>query len=324
MNCRSPWKVGLCAILATACGEIQVKDLDALSGPKIDSLDVGDGILDVGLKRALTCNAVGDALTFSWATTLGTIVGTGASVMLDAGGTDGNANVTCFVNDGHGLAALAEKVVTISLPRTDLVAYYPFDGNGSEASGGGLDVLIPASSFVPDRLGGGQALRFVGGAAPIQLPASPAFNAGLSYTISLFVSSDDAASAHGVLGKGNASAGNYSLRTEPNRQGALDFEYVTSSGQVGFGVSNTPIGSVPTHIAIVFDDSTLTTYVDGQRAFHFESVPQALLNSAQVQLGAASSMFPTASWVGTIDEVRFYKRALTSLEVVAIAKSKLH
>src|SRR5438105_2717537 len=69
-----------------------------------------------------------------------------------------------------------------------LVAYYPFNGNASDASGNGNDGTVSGASLASDRFGNpNAAYHFAGDGGHISLASSASLNITSSLTLTLWI-----------------------------------------------------------------------------------------------------------------------------------------
>ena len=112
-----------------------------------------DGTLNLA---ANVFDSPGDLLTYVWSSTGGTISGSGSDVDWTAPGTEGVYQITLVVQDNGGLSATKTTSVLVkNFPATsgDLIAWYPFSGNGDDISGNNLHGQVFGAQFVNDNSG---------------------------------------------------------------------------------------------------------------------------------------------------------------------------
>ncbi len=294
--------------------------------PAIQSVDVGVGVVAVGNQLAVTCVATdpeGGDLTYRWETSLGSIAGSDETVMLDAEFTDGEATITCTVEDPDGKTDAESATATIALPLDGMVAYYPFDGDIMDASGnnhhipsGGIDGTFVDGHLASDPAN--TALHF-DGSNVLTLPDEAAFDL-TGFTIAFWVSTESTTNNPVVLAKG-ADFGNYAVQALQINSRASYVHALAGGGNTSAGFGTATLGTTFTHLAVTYSGSQLVLYRDGVQ----QSSPAAgapVQNNTPVTLGGGVT--GPANFVGAIDELRFYSRVLSGPEIGALAGSSIH
>jgi large repetitive protein len=106
----APWTDGTHTITCSVTDRNGGEDAEAVvitanSPPQINGLTANPSYIEPGGSSSITCTATdpyGDALTYSYTTTGGSISGTGSTVTYTAPGTSETETITCTVNDGNG------------------------------------------------------------------------------------------------------------------------------------------------------------------------------------------------------------------------------
>jgi uncharacterized repeat protein (TIGR01451 family) len=200
-----------------------------------------------------------------------------------------------------------------------LVAYYPFDGNANDASGFGRDGTVVGATLAADRFGNPNgSYHFSGGdyiwAAADGLPTG-------ERTTALWFRTDNL-STQVMLGYGGGSCGTSWFM-------GIGSEFFTSSHcNVNSIVypQNAPVG-VWTHYAVTTDPGGTRLYVNGVlEAENTTFVNNTNVTGTDLGIGVASSpggVVPYTDvnigyFVGEIDDVRIYNRALSAAEMFAL------
>jgi hypothetical protein len=198
-----------------------------------------------------------------------------------------------------------------------LVAYYPLDGNANDASGNGKDGVNNGATPTPDRFGNARGAMLFDGTAIIDLQSSRSligvqnafsisawFNASGTSFSSIYRHRADYrdVALHWSLG------GAYNLTWEVGAgQGS---EHDVTVGPVPGGVWIHCVGTYDGSIQNLYTNGVLaasaswTGTVDWDQSFHGEGI------GGESYTSDASYRFS-----GSIDDVRFYSRALTPQEV---------
>jgi Concanavalin A-like lectin/glucanases superfamily len=218
-----------------------------------------------------------------------------------------------------------------------LVAYYPFNGNANDASGNGLDGVVSANcQSIADRFGGlNHAFYFPNDptqpneadTARVDIPAA-AIDGMNSGTISAWIKPTDttcsvitAKQHNGVNSYAIFSIGSYSSAgggPELGNQGTLYFH--SQNWNDNAASTTTVTAGTWQHVVVVFTTESCSFYINGNlcgtTAGNF-SVPSDLSPDA-----TTIGCWRGDGWnntiqqsIGAVDDVRIYKRALSSDEV---------
>jgi len=238
-----------------------------------------------------------------------------------------------------GLVALNEigRSSTIDLA-TGLVGEYLFNGNASDSSGNGKNGVINNLSLTTDRFGAtGAAYNFSGNYSYITIPTLvPNIGAGATMFAwfkadpsQLFGQQNIISQPRGNLPFQNQLVG---LRLQINTgDGASNFRVNAgyndnTQNSVAFGPDNTAVADVNWHsvAATLFSDSTsrtLSVYFDGVFAQSVSLSPLNVASDVPFYIGTQFDPFTTnneAPFIGAIDDVRVYNRALNTEELHAL------
>lgn len=201
----------------------------------------------------------------------------------------------------RGLSEIAE-------PQSGLIVHYPFDRDARDASGNSLDAIPQGSpEFVTGRIGG--AVRLSGGQR-VLLPALD-FTRMSAFTVSLWVNLEqimnpdgEAFITFGESGTGQIEIGAWN--------GTTDIIF-NCGGEDYVRVKPPPAGW--RLYTMTYESGTLNAFVDGELVGR---------TAARIRIGGSNAGLGTHWWrggghstrfVGSIDEVRIYNRALTAGEV---------
>jgi hypothetical protein len=110
--------------------------------------------------------------------------------------------------------------------------------------------------------------------------------------------------------------------------GKVGWEVATDTGQVDYGSNARVDDGLWHHVAGIFDNGTLTVYLDGNAeasAFGGPTFGTGAVRYGYVGLGSESTSFnadprtPADFFTGSVDDVRIYERALTHGEIAGLA-----
>ena len=210
-----------------------------------------------------------------------------------------------------------------------MVAYYPFTGNAQDASGLNHHGTVVGAQLAVDRFGDlGRAYQFDGVASHITVPDSQAFDFR-DYTISLWFAADRFPSGVPIVGDGLflLSKGRHNLELHAGAPGGSGVSGVRFLPRPGASPSNywdTPADTYRTneweHLVAVWQPSAGAVHI------YINGVEKPLTGDAVSGFGE-DDWSPleigirhdgTLPFLGRIDDVRIYNRALNSAEVLQL------
>jgi len=208
-----------------------------------------------------------------------------------------------------------------------LVAYYPFDGNANDESGNANHGTIQGGgTYGSGKVG--QAFYLNGMNAYIEVASSPALQPTNAFSAEAWVNYDRiTGSGDGavIVSKGNQASGptDWALSISTNRK-LRPHVYINGSGWWYFDCATTLTTGVWYHVAMVYDGTNITGYVNGMADGSETPGPStAQASDGTLSIGVhhyggnLAGYFP-----GQIDELGIYNRALSSNEVAALYASE--
>jgi hypothetical protein len=226
--------------------------------------------------------------------------------------------------------ALAFGLVVTSYSQTfltnGLVAYYPFDGNASDASGNGNDGTAQHTASATDRFGRANgALAFnginVSSNASLVVVSNALINLGQAgYTINLwFMPSNITQVTRTLFGNGNTTTGLEVGFNNENEPGTIDF-FVGPGDAFWSSLNNhSPVMGFETgqwySVSLTKSNLTYSLYINGQLQTQVD-VPAAAGYDYLIQ-PVIGAYYPNGNqaFTGNIDDVRIYNRTLSLSEV---------
>jgi hypothetical protein len=209
---------------------------------------------------------------------------------------------------------------TGAAPIGGLIAYYPFNGNANDESGNRHNGIIHGSpSYSQDRFGNANgAMHFNGVDTYVELPDEPSFDL-TQMTIVATVKVPDYSKENFIISKG-PYFGNYTLRifssSNPSFQGQVEYVHQVQNGNWDSSVTQNP---VPLNqffqIAVTLDSTSFNSYFNGIKQAGPILYDPMVLNDVNVTVGAEMYNTVREFFVGDIDEIRIYNRALSASEV---------
>lgn len=236
--------------------------------------------------------------------------------------TDIAGSYYCVVSNAWGEAASAAASLSIigagsPISLDGLLGYWPFDVDGSDASGNGLDTVLSGNARIVSEGKFKGALDCDGSdgfADTGALPSALGLTGNATRSVSCWVYTRGFGNG-GIYDMGNRQPHeDFSLRTldgTPDRWriqywgGDYDFTYSTSDKWV--------------HFVHVFDGAATRIYADGELFINWDDRDPAALNTGDDMTfgigvyGRVSSIFD-----GMIDDISLWNRALTAEEAAAL------
>ena len=208
-----------------------------------------------------------------------------------------------------------------------LVGYWPFNGNANDESGNGNDGTVYGATLTSDRFGNvGKAYSFLNNY--ILVPSSNLFNSN-DLSVSMWVNSSSSQSQVPLirLTYSDASNEHFGFTFNFYHQSGVEFvaKYNNPTCAPGSGWErNEKIQNILDsnfhHIVGTIIGNTTNLYIDGILA-NTITTPYSQTSSCwngDIQIGRNWSNF-TDYFIGKIDDIRFYNRALSQSEVTYLA-----
>jgi hypothetical protein len=252
----------------------------------------------------------------STATFGGDVIDQGDSAVTERGILYSTTNATPKITDtdvtkdanGTGTGSFSESIG--SLTTNTNVYYYRAYATNNQGTGYGV---VKSFAF-------NNGLHFLNsGSTRVTIPDNVAFDFSSGFTAEAWIKAD-ALATRNVFSQYGSSQEAFSLFLLSD--GTFEFT-VTTDGSTDqyFTTNNTGISTgVWHHVAVTFDGSTMRAYVDGVASGTGAALGAMFNSTAPVEIGARNNAH---FFDGTIDEVRFWSRALTQAEIDANKNTKV-
>jgi len=216
--------------------------------------------------------------------------------------------------------------VTNEYPTNGLLAYYPFNGNAKDKSGNGIDGIVNGATLTTDRKGSNSAYLF-DGKSNITFSGVPPTGV-IDWTISFWVkfSSLNQLGTIVSLGFDDGKTGDgvsFGMGQSANMAAAGNYFNLTYNGIASWGLAN-DVNTLNEWKFYTFTKSgdITTIYINGSKYYQDKLtnkqgnfVPLTKIPSNfTIGSGTTGGPFPRF-FKGAIDDVRIYKRVLTSDEI---------
>ena len=236
-------------------------------------------------------------------------------------------------------AALAVSVQAQSFLTNGLVAYFPLNGNANDASGNGHNGYVENTYTTANQFGQPNSAMGFSGNSWVYVP----YSADLctpDYSVSLMFNSGANFGGFCLIRSGNVTTDPYrgyeiSSREFQQNFGFSDFNGIFNANNFGHEFDSaecvTPIGNWQQNtwynLTFTRSGTTAQLYLDGELISSVINTPAyAPAQSSPIYIGAngldPATSDPTATpwdfFTGSIADVRFYNRALSSAEVSAL------
>ena len=235
----------------------------------------------------------------------------------------GVATITVTVNDGS-LSTPTTFQLTVNAASPSLLAAYSFnEGSGTtvgDVSANNNNGTIVGATWGPQWGQYSTALAFGATNDYVTIPNSASLNiGGNQLTIEFWVKITDMGNDYAILAKpwvaGTMSYPYYQYAVEFDGNGAktLDFQFSDTNGQLHGSFSMTPPASGWTHVAFAYDGANVKGYLNGIQQFITPETSNIQARNSPLLFGVDGEL--GQGYIGQLDEVRIYNRALTQAEI---------
>ncbi|MCK3686337.1 LamG-like jellyroll fold domain-containing protein [Maribellus sp. YY47] len=264
-----------------------------------ETMDVDSIYWDFGDTTAIVGRAASEDAYHAY-TNAGTYTITATLVYVDSAYTS-TASTSVTVNQSYGVSLVAPE---------NLIAYYPFDGNATDASGNGHDGTVSGATLTEDRNGTPNSAYLFDGNDGILVQHSDELNMSGALSFSCWIKPDLLQNAM-IFGKSNyTTATNYLLRIQSD--GNLQWEY---NGYLNTTSQPLEAGKW-CHIAVTANNpgEHRKVYVNGQLAAETTS-SSGPFGSITNPLTFGYASRNAEYFKGAIDEIKMFNKELSAAEV---------
>lgn len=206
----------------------------------------------------------------------------------------------------------------------EYVAFYKFDEGKGNFIGDASDYKNNAEAYGhPTWIDGakGKALRFNGSDQFATVQDHPSLDLSKSLTIALWIKPERVATQYLVKKAEQNSIDGYELSLASTGKVFFRFNQNTSGNtyRINSRSSYPSDGNTWMHVAVTYDGSTMTMYIDGEenKKEFYSSSPTIIPNHLELTLGAGFNGFRGLQ--GSMDEVYIFDKALNAEEVKNLA-----
>jgi hypothetical protein len=213
------------------------------------------------------------------------------------------------------------------VPSDNVVAYFPFNGDATDVTGNGNSTTyLTALTLTSDRLGQlGSAYYFNGSSSLIKLP-NQLLPSNTAFAISCWVkivgnhaTADQSQTLIDLRGQYQIALSYFQSNYAANPSTFGFYMYSSPTAVTLFSPNNSAKLNIWQHVVASYGNNSMELYVDGNLIGTQTLNPPGTVSGYNNTIGKDYNVSLNRSWVnGSIDEVIFYKRKLTSVEVKAI------
>ncbi len=225
-----------------------------------------------------------------------------------------NASVRISVVAGSTTTAdlhLTQKVTNEQTPTDGLVAYYPFDGNANDESGNGHDGDVSGKIDYVDGIVG-KAVNFNGGGKKVKTN----FALKDDFSILLWGFTKDGNYDDYLMLSASDQNGHWLFQINAIRQN--DGRFLMKVDSDFIDTTYTVIKNQWVHYSIIRKDSRVYFFVNGELLMSESCGDKNISNLVLGGHFSDTGDGVTERYVGMLDEVRFYDRALSDSEIQMI------
>jgi hypothetical protein len=203
--------------------------------------------------------------------------------------------------------------ITVPSPVSNLVGFYPLNGNAYDYSGYTNNGTISGAVAATDRFGNTNgAFYFAGDGSDIEIPDSPSLDIVNAVTIAAWIKIKGGGYAQPrIVTKGVYQIGLSDTSLTP--QIFFDIQPITPGSIISSPVSLYMNGWI--FVAATYDGNLMCLYINGVLAAQTNTSGSIGINSHGVGIGSGNAAGGTDYFKGYIDDVRIYNRALNQSEI---------
>jgi hypothetical protein len=219
----------------------------------------------------------------------------------------------------------------VQIPTTDLVAYYPFNGNANDESGNGNDALVDGATLAEDRFGDAESAYSFDGVDDViagTLGATSGIDTAITTTAWFYQPTAAGHPGKGIVGVGSGANKEHFYQRLYADYGDMNWDGADGQNRLFIGAddgtndrwwgSNTVITTSEWHFVTTTYSSAsreVRIYIDGD--FDREVTLSADL-SLTVDLFIGCDGHNDNHFEGRIDDIRIYNRVLREAEIQAL------
>ncbi len=225
--------------------------------------------------------------------------------------------IASIYNAGTGGKCSSGAPQTNCVPAASgLVSWWRAEGNANDSADSNNGVLQGGTAFAPGKVG--QAFSFDGTSAFVQVADAPTLRFTTAMTIEAWIYPHRSGGQYREIvskWEGGSNQRSYTCNINPDGRFNCGIS-IDGINATGAPSTNTIPTNAWTHVAAVFDGSSLAVYVNGQFNNSVAQTHSIFPGTAPLIIG--STLVSGSYFDGLIDEPTVYNRALTATEIAAI------
>ncbi len=290
--------------------------LEINDAPEILDLVKSAQYVAPGGSMDVTANAFdsnGDPLTYTWTSTGGSISGSGSTVTWTAPGLEGVYQLTVTVQDNEGLSAtktISVLVKNFAPTSGDMIAWYPFSGNGNDISGNQLHGTVFGAIYTNDYFGNAtSALLTDGFNDRVTVANNPLLNFQNAITISFWFNAGLLPDKEVFILSHGSWQSRWKVSITPEKKIRWTVNTMNSIGDLDsdFSVQKDSFY----HVVATYDGQWMALYVNGNLRSYRPLTGNIRTTTAPFLMAQMLPDNTEFNFKGTIDEVKIFDYALT-------------
>jgi hypothetical protein len=290
--------------------------------PIINSLTANPRKIHLGTDSEISCDAFdpdGDEISYDWLAEQGSFSGSGSQVIWTSPVEEGNYYLKCVIQDEYGATDSDSILVSVrdtSIHQTgELVAFYPFTGNGNDESGFNNHGTVFGATLVSDRFGNpNSAYQFDGINDYIEVQNSSSLNFQSACTINFwmkvgeFFSREAYPLSHNSWERWKISVTNKRIRWTVN----------TTAGIKDLDSETELVLNNLYNVTVLYSGSDFEIYINGKLDAISTYSGSILSTNINFLIGQILPGNNQTNFKGVLDDIRIYDYALSFQEIRAL------
>ncbi len=265
---------------------------------------------------SLTANVFdsnGDPISYSWNTSGGSISGSGSTVDWMAPATEGIYQITLTVQDDEGLSATAITNVLVknfNPSSGELIAWYPFSGNGNDISGNNLHGTVFGALYTADIFGNpASALLADGLNDRMTVSNDPLLNFQNAITVSAWIKPVQPFDKERFIISHGSWQNRWKISITPEKK--IRWTVNTLNGVADLDTDFEIQSDSTYHLAVSYGDGWMLLFINGQLNSYKTLTGNIRTTTQPLLVGQMLPDMTEYNYKGMVDEVKIFDFALT-------------
>jgi hypothetical protein len=277
---------------------------------------------------SLTANVFdgnGDPISYNWAASGGSISGSGSTVGWTAPATEGIYQISLTVQDVEGLSAAATTnllVKNFSPSSGDLIAWYPFSGNGNDISGNNLHGTVFGALYAADIFGNpGSALLTDGLNDRMTVNNDPLLNFQNAITVSTWIKPVQPFDKERFILSHGSWQNRWKISITPEKK--IRWTVNTLNGIADLDTDFEVQSDSTYHLAVTYGDGWMLLFINGKLNSYKALTGNIRTTTQPLLVGQMLPDMTEYNYKGMVDEVKIFDFALTPTAVEDLYENSL-